>query len=370
MRGKLEHPRGLIELISVEVERIDTEYRELWLSFEYTCPGGEYKSAMVLPISNSKEMANFFFKELIGEAKHLSEIEKNEALSVGLFVANKTDTMLPIKNLCQRVIDALNTEEELHENREFIDLCTSGFHFKDGSKSLSSKGFEERFKIFMSRATEKMSQGYYTIAADDLEKANVLCSTSPFISKLIGICHRELGHLDLALEMFNRAMELGDREKDTYLYLSEIHFFLNDMERAYDILEKMLHEYQDDVRALIELANIKYQMDREYLPLMDKAYGIDPDQAKKTILQTFVFKKVGGGRKSRISIEDASSLLGIPESAIRQLAQSNRIPVRAYPDNEELVLDENELKAWAHVYRRYKLLQDEIERVDTQQGGD
>lgn len=60
MRGKLEHPRGLIELISVEVERIDTEYRELWLSFEYTCPGGEYKSAMVLPISNSKEMANFF----------------------------------------------------------------------------------------------------------------------------------------------------------------------------------------------------------------------------------------------------------------------------------------------------------------------
>ncbi|MCK7469011.1 MAG: hypothetical protein MZU91_13370 [Desulfosudis oleivorans] len=202
MRGKLEHPRGLIELISVEVERIDTEYRELWLSFEYTCPGGEYKSAMVLPITNSKEMANFFFKELIGEAKHLSEIEKNEALSVGLFVANKTDTMLPIKNLCQRVIDALNTEEELHENREFIDLCTSGFHFKDGSKSLSSKGFEERFKIFMSRATEKMSQGYYTIAADDLEKANVLCSTSPFISKLIGICHRELGHLDLALEMF------------------------------------------------------------------------------------------------------------------------------------------------------------------------
>ncbi|HOS97356.1 MAG TPA: hypothetical protein PLU54_06845, partial [Deltaproteobacteria bacterium] len=149
MRGKLEHPRGLIELISVEVERIDHEYRELWLSFEYTCPGGEYKSAMVLPISNSKEMANFFFKELISEAKHLSEIEKSDALSVGLFVANKTDTMLPIKNLCQRVIDTLNTDEELHENRDFIDLCTSGFHFKDPSRSLSSKGFEERLKIFM-----------------------------------------------------------------------------------------------------------------------------------------------------------------------------------------------------------------------------
>ncbi|HPR54743.1 MAG TPA: hypothetical protein PLV84_06395 [Deltaproteobacteria bacterium] len=370
MRGKLEHPRGLIELISVEVERIDTEYRELWLSFEYTCPGGEYKSAMVLPINNSKEMVNFFFKELIGEAKHLSEIEKNETLSVGLYVANKTDTMLPIKNLCQRVIDTLNTDEDLLENREFIDLCTSGFHFKDNSKSLSSKGFEERFKIFMGRATEKMSQGYYTIAADDLEKANVLCATSPFISKLIGICHRELGHLDLALDMFNRAIELGDKEKDTYLYLSEIHFFLNDMERAYDILEKMLTEYQDDVRALVELANIKYQMDRDYIPLLDKAYGIDAELTRKTILQTFVFKKVGGGKKTRISVEDASRLLGIPEQEIKQLAQSNRIPVRAFPDNEDMILDENELKAWAHVYRRYKLLQDEIERVDTQQGGD
>lgn len=370
MRGKLEHPRGLIELISVEVERIDTEYRELWLSFEYTCPGGEYKSAMVLPISNSKEMANFFFKELISEAKHLSEIEKNEALSVGLFVANKTDTMLPIKNLCQRVIDVLNTVEDLHENREFIDLCTSGFHFKNGTNSLSSKGFEERFKIFMSRATEKMSQGYYTIAADDLEKANILCATSPFISKLIGICHRELGHLDLALEMFTRAMELGDKEKDTYLYLSEIHFFLNDMDRAYDILDKMLQEYGNDIRALVELANIKYQTDQEYLSLLDKAYGIDRDQTQKTILQTFVFKKVGGGKKTRISIQDAATLLSIPEQTIRHLALNNRLPVRAFPENDELVLDENELKAWANVYRRYGLLTDEIERVDTQPGGD
>jgi len=370
MRGKLEHPRGLIELISVEVERIDNEYRELWLSFEYTCPGGEYKSAMVLPISNSKEMANFFFKELISEAKHLSEIEKNETLNVGLYVANKTDTMLPIKNLCQRVIDVLNTEEDLHENREFIDLCTSGFHFKEGSNSLSTKGFEERFKIFMGRATEKMSQGYYTIAADDLEKANILCSTSPFISKLIGICHRELGHLDLALDMFNRAMELGDKEKDTYLYLSEIHFFLNDMEHAYDILEKMLEEHPDDIRALVEIANIKYQMDKEYITYLDKAYAIDAEQTQKTILQTFMFKKVGGGKKIRISIEEASKLLGIPEQSIRQLALSNRIPVRAFPDNDEMVLDENELKSWAHVYRRYKLLQDEIERVHTHPGGD
>jgi tetratricopeptide (TPR) repeat protein len=71
---------------------------------------------------------------------------------------------------------------------------------------------------------------------------------SPFISKLIGICHRELDTLDIALEMFNRAMELGDKEKDTFLYLSEIHFFLNDMERAYEILEKMLLEYRDDIR--------------------------------------------------------------------------------------------------------------------------
>jgi hypothetical protein len=41
---------------------------------------------------------------------------------------------------------------------------------------------------------------------------------------------------------------------------------------------------------------------------------------------------------------DASRLLAIPEATLRQLAQTNRIPARAFPDNEELVLDENELK--------------------------
>jgi tetratricopeptide (TPR) repeat protein len=370
MRGKLEQPRGLIELISVEVERIDSEYQELWLSYEYTCPGGQYKSAMVLPISNSKEMTNVFFKELISEAKNLSEIDKIDICVVGLNVANKIHSMLPIKNLCQRVIDVLSSEGPLHENREYIDLCTSGFHFKDARESLSNREFEERFKIFMSRAKDKMEQGYYTIAADDLEKANILCSTSPLIYKLIGICHREIGHLDLALEMFNKAMELGDREQDTFLYLAEINFFMNNMEHAQEILKMMLEEYPDDIRALVELANISYQMDEEYIDILDKAHSLDHATTQKTILQTFVFKKVNGGRQKKSTIKTASALLEIPENTIRLLASSNRIPVRTYADNDDLILDEHELRSWAFVYRRYDLLEDEIERVATNPGGD
>ena len=60
MRGKLEQSRAQIELISIEVERIDKEYRELWVSYEFTCPGGEYKSAMALSINNSRDMANLW----------------------------------------------------------------------------------------------------------------------------------------------------------------------------------------------------------------------------------------------------------------------------------------------------------------------
>ena len=370
MRGKLEQPRGLIELISVEVERIDSEYRELWLSYEYTCPGGQYKSAMVLPINNSKEMTNVFFRELIGEAKNLSEIDKSDICGVGLNVANKIHSMLPIKNLCQRVINVLGSDDPLSENQEYIDLCTSGFHFKDAQESLSNKDFEERFMIFMSRARDKIDQGYYTIAADDLEKANILCSTSPLIYKLIGICHRELGHLDLALDMLSKAMDLGDKEKDTYLYLAEINFFMNHMEQAQEILEMMLEEYPDDIRALVELSNIRYQMNSDYIEDLDKAFSLDQLTTQKTLLQTFVFKKVGGGKQEKTSIEKASVLLDIPENTIRLLASSNRIPVRTYPDNDELILDENELKSWAFIYRRYNLLEDEIERVSINPGGD
>ncbi|MFY9399204.1 MAG: tetratricopeptide repeat protein [Desulfomonilia bacterium] len=369
MRGKLEQPRGLIEIISVEVERIDGEYGELWLSYEYNCPAGEYKSAMVLPISSSKDMTNLFFRELMNEARHLSEMENNEICAVGFNVANKIDSMLPIKNLCQRVIDVLQTDGPLHENREYIDLCTAGFHFKDPGASLSSMSFDDRFRTFMSRARTKMDQGYYTIAADDLEKANILCSTSPLIHKLIGICHRELGHLDLALEMFTRAAELGDRERDTYLYLSEIHFFLNNMEEASRILEKMLREYPDDIRALVELANIRYQMDSEYLDILDRAFSLDPEATRTNILQTFVFKKMTPSRNRRTSLERASSLLKIPEHTIRLLASSNRIPARTIPDSGELILDERELQSWASVYRRYNLLEDEIQRVTATPAG-
>jgi len=369
MRGKLEQPRGLIEIISVEVERIDSEYGELWLSYEYSCPAGQYKSAMVLPIYNSKEMTNPFFKELLNEARHLSEMENNDLCAVGFNVANKINSMLPIKNLCQRVIDVLQSGEPLNENREFIDLCTAGFHFKNADLSLSSMGFDDRFKTFMSRARSKMEQGYYTIAADDLEKANILCSTSPLIYKLIGICHRELGHLDLALEMFTKAMNLGDKERDTYLYLSEIHFFLNNMQEAERILNRMLEEHPEDIRAMVELANIRYQMDAGYIDVLDRAFSLDKDATQKNILQTFVFKKVGHAKHRKTSLERAAVLLKIPEQTIRLLASSNRIPARTFSDSDEMILDEQELQSWAFVYRRYNLLEDEIQRVTANPAG-
>jgi len=324
---------------------------------------------MVLPIYNSKEMTNLFFKELMNEARHLSEMENNDVCAVGFSVANKINSMLPIKNLCQRVIDVLHSGGPLHENREYIDLCTAGFHFKDAHLSLSSMGFDDRFKTFMSRARSKMDQGYYTIAADDLEKANILCSTSPLIYKLIGICHRELGHLDLALEMFTKAMDLGDKERDTYLYLAEIHFFLNNMEQAEHILNRMLGEYPDDIRALVELANIRYQKGGSYVDILDRSFSLDQDATRKSILQTFVFKKVGYTKHKKTSLERASILLKIPEQTIRLLASSNRIPARTFSDSDEMILDEQELQSWAFVYRRYNLLEDEIQRVTANPAG-
>ncbi|MEA2101304.1 MAG: tetratricopeptide repeat protein [Thermodesulfobacteriota bacterium] len=370
MRGKLEQPRGLLELISIETERIDPEYEELWISYEYTCPGGDYKSAMVLSITNSREMVNLFFRQFLAEARTLSEIEGDEDIALGFYVSNKADTMLFIKNLCQRVIDVVDAEGPLEENRVYIDLCTSGFDFKDNENSLSGNGFEERFRVFMGRAKEKMAKGYYTLAADDLEKAKILCSTSPLLFKLAGICHRELSHLESAMEMFERAIELGDQERDTYLYLAEVSFFLNDMEKALDALEALLDIYPLDLRAMVELANVRYQMDMEYIDIMDKAFEEDRDETRMIILQTFVFKKVAKRGQRRISIENASAMLHIPVKTIHLLAVRNRIPARIYSGQDEFILDEFELKAWSLVYRRYGLLQDEVKRVNINTSGD
>lgn len=371
MRGKLEQPKGLIELLSIEVERIDTEYMELWLGYEFKCPGGEYKSATPIPITTSKKMTDCFFKELIDEAERLSDMDGNEPDKIGLYISNKSESVLPVKNLCQRVVDITGIDMPLEENREYIDLCTTGIHFKEPSKSLNTRDFDERLKLFMFRARDKMTHGYYTIAADDLEKAKFLCSTSPLIYKLIGICHRELGHMDLAKEMFSTALELGDVDKDTFLYLAETSFFLNDMEYAEAVLERMILQYPGDIRSTIELANVRYQLGKKYLDIIDKAYFLDKDTTQKTILQTFVFKRAHNKPPDWISTKGAAAMLKLPVKTIRALAMRQRIPVRVDPpgaDNQTLIFDEDELKAWAFVYRRYQLFEDEVDRIMSASG--
>jgi tetratricopeptide (TPR) repeat protein len=370
MRGKLEQPKGLIELISIEVERIDLEYSELWLSYEFSCPGGEYKSAMCIPISSSKDMTDNFFKELIYEAERVSDIDEKSSNAIGLYVSNKSETMLPVKNLCQRIVDIASLSAPLDENREYINLCTTGTNFKEPSKSLQNKDFEERFKLFIGRAKKKMAKGHYTIAADDLEKAKVLCATSTHIYKLIGICHRELGHLDLAKEMFSNALELGDVSRDTFLYLAETSFFLGDMSYSESVLERMLLQYPKDIRGMVELANVRYQLGKEYIDEIDNACSIDEDLSKATILQTFVFKKVNNNTYQWISDEEASQILDIPTDTIRTLAVKQKIPARIANDDQNLFFDKNELEAWAFVYRRCGLLKDEIDRIESHSGQD
>jgi len=365
MRGKLEYPSGLIELVSVEVEMIDPEYRELWLGYDYTCPGGEYKSTMAIPITDSAGMAHHFFEGLVEEARRLSEIDGEYSEGPGFFLSNKSSTFFLIKNLCQQVINVFSMEGPLEENRLYIDLSTTGIHFKDPSKSLSGMDFDKRLKVFMNRAKEKISQGFYTLAADDLEKARALCSNSPIVYKFLGICHRELGHLDLALEMFLRAMDLDDKDKDTYLYLEETGFFLDDMEFCENILEEMLNLYPDDIRGLVELANVRYQMGRDYMSILDKAFSINNDETREVILQTFVFKrsKSQNPEPRLVSARDVSAMMGVPLETIKGLVKMNRIPARETGARGEFVFDKDELKAWMDVYNRYGLMNNEIERA-------
>jgi len=141
------------------------------------------------------------------------------------------------------------------------------------------------------------------------------------------------------------------------------------MQEAERILNRMLEEHPEDIRAMVELANIRYQMDAGYIDVLDRAFSLDKDATQKNILQTFVFKKVGHAKHRKTSLERAAVLLKIPEQTIRLLASSNRIPARTFSDSDEMILDEQELQSWAFVYRRYNLLEDEIQRVTANPAG-
>jgi hypothetical protein len=132
------------------------------------------------------------------------------------------------------------------------------------------------------------------------------------------------------------------------------------MGEAEQTLTHMLKDFPEHVRALVELANVRYQQGQDYVELLDKAVGLDESAARQTILQTFVFKKVDQPAKKLIMPAEAARQLDLPEKTIVQLAHRHRLPTRTHQD--KLMLDESEIKAWAFVYRRFNLLQDEVDR--------
>jgi tetratricopeptide (TPR) repeat protein len=149
------------------------------------------------------------------------------------------------------------------------------------------------------------------------------------------------------------------------LYIAEIYFFLGDMENASDILNKIIVNYPNDSRVLVELANVLYQQEKDYLEVIERAYQIDPEETKNAIVQTFVFKKNGNKDLKRITLDKASEMLKIPSNTIMSLAAKHKIPARQDAATEGLIFDEKEIYTWALVYRRFGLLQNEIERISS-----
>jgi hypothetical protein len=165
-------------------------------------------------------------------------------------------------------------------------------------------------------------------------------------------------HLDLARES-STGHGLGDKEKETYLYLTKYISFLNDMKQAYEILEKisMSTEMNQGPRRACEH---QYHMDREYLPHWT---GHMPrhEQTRDTSSRPRV-QEGRRGQKNEDIHRGCGRFLGIPEQSIRQLVLSNKIPVRAFPTTRN---DTDETSSRPGLmYTGIQAAADEIERVN------
>lgn len=172
-----------------------------------------------------------------------------------------------------------------------------------GFGALRGTGINEKFNtgVQILSADPEKAEKLFQLALTDLELADKI-KNDDFITKyIIGMIHLQLGDKEKAEELFIESLKYGDFSVDggnyvsAYINLSNIYTEKGEIEKAFEMLQKILEFDPSNQDALLQTAKY-YESKEEYdkaLPMYDKMLSSDPENVDILFNQGIMYKKIG-----------------------------------------------------------------------------
>jgi len=359
---KLNNPNR-IDILNVEIDSISFDDEQIVnVSSSFYSLGKAHRVKVEMKVDDEEKMASSFLDYILQRFKEIDSKDK-EITDTGYIIANKMRLESDLKNFFLKVkIGSEKAKADEFNSFDYAMITTNRLDFYNPEFSLDNKSLQEKVNILLKKAQGDIHEGYYIPAKDLLKKILILDVDNKMAYALLGACHRELEELEEAEKAFKRWLDLSEPDEDKpYFNYGDILFRLEKYDEAEKVYEAYLKIFPNDFNGIMELAQIRYLQDKNFISPLKDANRVDSKLLKKELLGNFIYSKpedYGEPMDTKL----AAAFLSVEPEYIRNLVKEDKIPYRILDD--EPVLYEKELEAWAEVMNKFKVLETQF-KIDT-----
>ncbi|MBN2134474.1 MAG: hypothetical protein JW737_01965 [Acidobacteria bacterium] len=345
-----------IDVLNVEINNLDYERtKSVALFCAFYSMGRAYRTRIVLNIEEQKKMTEKFFRKLVAEIEE--KTKRTESIVADQFLlANRERIEEELRDFFLKI--RLGQEKSIEGRLSKFDLAmisTNRLDFYNPEYSLNNKSLKEKVEILLKKTRSDINDGFFVPAKDLLEKILILDRDNTEAYALKGACHRELGEIKDAEFAFKKWLELSQPD-DAIPYFNYGDILIR-QKKYYDaekIYESYLKIFPNEFNGLLELAQVRYLGNGDYLSVMDKLNKIDPEHFRNEILGSFIFSLDSHADEELLDSKLAAAFLDIEPELVRNLTDKDIIPHEMVEG--EPVFNREELESWAKVINRFNLL--------------
>ena len=210
--------------------------------------------------------------------------------------------------------------------------------------------FRDGAHYYLVLAQAYLERQHFAVAQETIALAEAEAPDDPQVLQAVAALHEKMGHTDLAVATYQRAIEKYPAHSVYYARLGAIYRRRAMIDDALTMYEQAVRLDSNDPTTLFELAELYVEEGQaeKARGLLERAILIDPEYAKAHLLVSGVYRRLGEDRLAVKHYRRASELAGA-ESVIGQ--QAHRELVKLQP-----TLPERHTQGWGETLRRVSAL--------------
>lgn len=340
-----------VYLLAIEVRKWDQDSKKINFTAFTAADNKEFRLLFTVSITNPADMV----EELLGKIKKINKEKLNkeyESSSFDLSYSNEHYLRQKLYNYFKRVMNELTNPKKKKSQR---GIFTVRYDIYSEGQDISFLPVEVQFFVYVNWTRKYYEREQYIKVMDPLRKALELNPNFATGYKWMGRSLMKLRKIGEAQKYFEKYAEVA-KSFESYLELAHCYRKSFNYELAEKLYTEILAKDENNIVALISLAQINYALNKPYKEILDNIYQQKEDFVKNWLLKEWDFRFLSD-KKTRLTAIDAAEFLGLPSVfELSQKAFKGEIPAHFNAAKARLIFYKEELDNWIQILSTYNCL--------------